>query len=232
MVRQKKRFQTRFQNEIEKSLKLSIESCYWYFDFDSPHNFGGKGGKRQKGGSFQTVSSLHRESLGRLMTNLKSTMPHFVRCIIPNEIKKPGYMEWNLVLHQLRCNGVLEGIRICRKGFPSRVIYDEWRQRYTLLAADAVPKGTFIDAKKACEKLLAKIPEIEPANYRFGHTKLFFKAGMIGALEDLRDDKINSILVALQTRMRYNQARPKFLEIRKERDAAKVRVTARSDQNY
>ena len=50
----------------------------------------GKGGKRQKGGSFQTVSALHRESLGRLMTNLRSTQPHFVRCIIPNEIKKPG----------------------------------------------------------------------------------------------------------------------------------------------
>ena len=50
---------------------------------------GGKG-KRQKGGSFQTVSALHRESLGRLMTNLRSTQPHFVRCIIPNEIKKPG----------------------------------------------------------------------------------------------------------------------------------------------
>ena len=47
-------------------------------------------GKRQKGGSFQTVSALHRESLGRLMTNLRSTQPHFVRCIIPNEIKKPG----------------------------------------------------------------------------------------------------------------------------------------------
>ena len=61
---------------------------------------GGKGGKRQKGGSFQTVSALHRESLGRLMTNLRSTQPHFVRCIIPNECKKPGYMEWNLVLHQ------------------------------------------------------------------------------------------------------------------------------------
>ena len=73
-------------------------------------------GKRQKGGSFQTVSSLHRESLMRLMTNLRATQPHFVRCIIPNEIKKPGYMDNNLVLHQLRCNGVLEGIRICRKG--------------------------------------------------------------------------------------------------------------------
>ena len=51
---------------------------------------GGGGKKRKKGGSFQTVSSLHRESLGRLMTNLKATDPHFVRCIIPNEIKKPG----------------------------------------------------------------------------------------------------------------------------------------------
>ena len=50
----------------------------------------GKGGKRQKGGSFQTVSMLHRESLNRLMSNLKATQPHFIRCIIPNEIKKPG----------------------------------------------------------------------------------------------------------------------------------------------
>ena len=226
---------------------------------------GGKGGKRQKGGSFQTVSGLHKESLNRLMTNLKATQPHFIRCIIPNEIKKPGYMEWNLVLHQLRCNGVLEGIRICRKGFPSRVIYDEWRQRYTLLNANAIPKGTFIDAKKACEKIIVGIPELVPDNYRFGHTKLFFKvslifrriqlrykssfsrnyfsvnrlsrrieffgqsvsailfkAGMIGMLEDLRDDKINNILTMLQTKMRCNMSRPKFLQIRRERDAALI----------
>ena len=57
---------------------------------DAAKKSSGKGGKRQKGGSFQTVSALHRESLGRLMTNLRSTQPHFVRCIIPNEIKKPG----------------------------------------------------------------------------------------------------------------------------------------------
>merc|ERR1711892_1013596 len=101
---------------------------------------GGKG-KRQKGGSFQTVSSLHRESLGRLMTNLRATQPHFVRCIIPNEIKKAGFMDNNLVLHQLRCNGVLEGIRICRKGFPSRVEYAEWKQRYAILNPNVIPKG-------------------------------------------------------------------------------------------
>ena len=76
---------------------------------DATSGGGGKKGKRQKGGSFQTVSNLHRESLNRLMTNLRSTQPHFVRCIIPNELKKPGFMDNNLVLHQLRCNGVLEG---------------------------------------------------------------------------------------------------------------------------
>ena len=34
---------------------------------------GGKKQKRQKGGSFQTVSALHRQSLNLLMTNLRST---------------------------------------------------------------------------------------------------------------------------------------------------------------
>ena len=64
------------------------------------------------------------------MTNLRSTHPHFVRCIIPNETKTPGAMENPLVMHQLRCNGVLEGIRICRKGFPNRIQYGDFKQRY------------------------------------------------------------------------------------------------------
>ncbi|CAI9565974.1 unnamed protein product, partial [Staurois parvus] len=82
---------------------------------------GGKSGSKKKGSSFQTVSALFRENLTKLMTNLKTTHPHFVRCLIPNETKTPGEMDNHLVIHQLRCNGVLEGIRICRKGFPSRV---------------------------------------------------------------------------------------------------------------
>ena len=63
------------------------------------------------------------------MVTLRGTNPHFVRCIIPNEMKKAGTIDAHLVLHQLRCNGVLEGIRICRKGFPNRLFYNEFRQR-------------------------------------------------------------------------------------------------------
>ena len=85
--------------------------------------------KRKKGTQFTTMAQLHKTSLGNLMTTLRNTVPHFVRCIIPNELKKPGLIDPHLVLHQLRCNGVLEGIRICRKGFPNRLIYQEFRQR-------------------------------------------------------------------------------------------------------
>ncbi len=63
------------------------------------------------------------------MDTLYSTTPHFIRCIIPNHAKKPGYLDDGVVLEQLRCNGVLEGIRITRKGFPNRLIYAEFLKR-------------------------------------------------------------------------------------------------------
>uniref|UniRef100_A0A8U7NUC2 Uncharacterized protein n=1 Tax=Corvus moneduloides TaxID=1196302 RepID=A0A8U7NUC2_CORMO len=155
----------------------------------------------KKGSSFQTVSALFRENLNKLMTNLRSTHPHFVRCIIPNETKTPGAMEHELVLHQLRCNGVLEGIRICRKGFPSRVLYADFKQRYKVLNASAIPEGQFIDSKKASEKLLGSI-DVDHTQYKFGHTKVFFKAGLIGLLEEMRDEKLAQLITRTQARCR------------------------------
>ena len=131
-------------------------------------------------------------------------------------------MDNNLVLHQLRCNGVLEGIRICRMGFPSRVDYSDWKNRYAILAPNAVPKGTFIEPKKACEKILAGITELDQDSYRCGHTKLFFKAGIIGTLEDLRDDTITKVLLRLQTFFRSKLARDKFVRVINERNGAIV----------
>ncbi|XP_014812460.1 PREDICTED: myosin heavy chain, skeletal muscle, adult [Calidris pugnax] len=179
---------------------------------------GGKKGGKKKGSSFQTVSALFRENLNKLMANLRSTHPHFVRCIIPNETKTPGAMEHELVLHQLRCNGVLEGIRICRKGFPSRVLYADFKQRYRVLNASAIPEGQFMDSKKASEKLLGSI-DVDHTQYRFGHTKVFFKAGLLGLLEEMRDDKLAEIITRTQARCRGFLMRVEYRRMVERRDS-------------
>ncbi|XP_035297143.1 myosin-2 isoform X5 [Cricetulus griseus] len=179
---------------------------------------GSKKGAKKKGSSFQTVSALFRENLNKLMTNLRSTHPHFVRCIIPNETKTPGAMEHELVLHQLRCNGVLEGIRICRKGFPSRILYADFKQRYKVLNASAIPEGQFIDSKKASEKLLGSI-DIDHTQYKFGHTKVFFKAGLLGLLEEMRDDKLAQLITRTQAMCRGFLARVEYQKMVERRES-------------
>uniref|UniRef100_A0A667ZY69 Myosin heavy chain 6 n=1 Tax=Myripristis murdjan TaxID=586833 RepID=A0A667ZY69_9TELE len=179
------------------------------------------GGGKKKGSSFQTVSALHRENLNKLMTNLRSTHPHFVRCLIPNETKTPGVMENPLVMHQLRCNGVLEGIRICRKGFPNRIQYGDFKQRYRILNPNSIPEGQFIDNKKAAEKLLGSL-DIDHEQYKLGHTKVFFKAGLLGVLEEMRDDRLALIITGIQARARGILARIEFQKIVERRDSLLV----------
>ncbi|NWR74142.1 MYH6 protein, partial [Centropus unirufus] len=183
---------------------------------------GGKGkGAKKKGSSFQTVSALHRENLNKLMANLKTTHPHFVRCLIPNERKEPGVMDNSLVMHQLRCNGVLEGIRICRKGFPNRVLYGDFRQRYRILNPAAIPEGQFIDSRKGAEKLLGSL-DIDHSQYKFGHTKVFFKAGLLGLLEEMRDERLSRIITRIQAQARGQLMRIEFKKILERRDALLV----------
>ncbi|CAL1296902.1 unnamed protein product [Larinioides sclopetarius] len=177
----------------------------------------GGGGGRKKGSGFQTVSGLYREQLNRLMASLHSTQPHFVRCIIPNELKQPGVIDAALVMHQLTCNGVLEGIRICRKGFPNRMIYPDFKQRYTILAASAVPKG-FVDAKKVAESVLEAI-QLDKNDYRLGNTKVFFRAGVLGRLEEMRDDRLAKIVTWLQAWIRWYLSKKEFKKLQEQRVA-------------
>merc|ERR1712183_285982 len=171
-----------------------------------------KAGKRQ-GAAFQTVSYRHKQSLHGLMDTLMATSPHFVRCIIPNENKAPGEVDGQLVLHQLRCNGVLEGIRICRKGFPSRMPFNDFKQRYQILAASAIPPG-FIDGKVACEKLIEAL-QLDENECRIGLTKVFFRAGIVGELEEMRDERLSKIIAQFQA---YCKAHLERVEFKKKKD--------------
>lgn len=165
-------------------------------------------GARTRKGMFRTVSHLYKEQLARLMDTLRNTNPNFVRCIIPNHEKRAGKIDASLVLDQLRCNGVLEGIRICRQGFPNRIPFQEFRQRYELLTPNVIPKG-FMDGKKACEKMIQAL-ELDSNLYRVGQSKIFFRAGVLAHLEEERDYKITDLIVNFQAFCRGFLARRNY----------------------
>ncbi|XP_030241552.1 myosin heavy chain, muscle isoform X35 [Drosophila navojoa] len=190
---------------------------------DHPGQSGGgeqaKGGRGKKGGGFATVSSAYKEQLNSLMTTLRSTQPHFVRCIIPNEMKQPGMVDAHLVMHQLTCNGVLEGIRICRKGFPNRMVYPDFKMRYMILApavmaAEKLPKN-------AATKCLEAVG-LDPDLYRIGNTKVFFRAGVLGQMEEFRDERLGKIMSWMQAWARGYLARKGFKKLQEQRVALKV----------
>merc|ERR1711970_1024359 len=123
-----------------------------------------------------TISAAHRESLMKLMTNLHSTHPHFVHCIIPN--------------------GGLEGIRICMLGLPNKVPHADFMSRYSIIA----PK-TFSDmagdAKGCASKALVEVG-LDADEFRCGHTKIMFRAGRLSKLEEIREGALTKIVLKMQ----------------------------------
>ncbi|WKX94491.1 hypothetical protein Q1695_011625 [Nippostrongylus brasiliensis] len=181
---------------------------------------GGGGKKKGKSGSFMTVSMMYRESLINLMNMLHKTHPHFIRCIIPNEKKASGVIDASLVLNQLTCNGVLEGIRICRKGFPNRTLHPDFVQRYAVLAAKEAKSNK--DPKVAAGAILQAMVNQKKLNeeqFRIGHTKVFFKAGVVAHIEDLRDEKLNEIFSGFQARIKYYNALIEFADRKRQLNA-------------
>merc|ERR1719431_245523 len=154
----------------------------------------GKKGKDTK--VFKTVSSAFRAQLEALLTTLNSTDPHFIRCIVPNNHKTPGLLDSALVMHQLTCNGVLEGIRICRRGFPNRTVYHDFVQRFIIIKPKQVHEVA--PDLKAGTKIILESIEAMNDKWRLGHTKVFFRAGAVGTVEEVRENSIKAILNYIQ----------------------------------
>ncbi|XP_055547307.1 myosin heavy chain, muscle isoform X22 [Wyeomyia smithii] len=185
----------------------------------APDAGGGKGGRGKKGAGFATVSSSYKEQLNNLMTTLKSTQPHFVRCIIPNELKQTGLIDAHLVMHQLTCNGVLEGIRICRKGFPNRMMYPDFKLRYKILNPKEADQQK--DPKKCADCILTAVG-LDSEMYRLGNTKVFFRAGVLGQMEEFRDERLSKIMSWMQSWCRGYLARKEFKKMQEQRVALEV----------
>merc|ERR1719328_797823 len=144
------------------------------------------------------------------MTTLYKTEPHFIRCVVPNTHKIPGGVESGLVMHQYQCNGVLAGIAICRAGFPNKLPYPEFKSRYNIIAAKAVARAK---NDKAAAGAVMDVVKLDKEKFRLGHTKVFFRAGILGKMEEVREDKIGSVLSWLQSGARGKASRMQFKKL-------------------
>jgi len=182
---------------------------------------------RKKKGGGKTVSSYFKGQLDDLMTTLYKTEPHFIRCVVPNTHKIPGGVEPGLIMHQYQCNGVLAGIAICRKGFPNKMFYPEFKSRYNLLAAAAVAKAK--NDKGAAGAVMDAI-KLDKEKFRLGHTKVFFRAGILGFMEEVREDRIGQVLAWLQAGARGKASRMQFKKLQDQKLA--LYCCQRTIRNY
>lgn len=158
---------------------------------------------------FSSVASRFKQQLQALMETLSCTEPHYVRCVKPNSLNRPQIFGNQSVLHQLRCGGVLEAVRISLAGYPTRRTYSEFVHRFGLLAPE-LSDGSY-DEKILTDRLLQKL-KLE--NYQLGRSKVFLRTGQIAALDSQRAEVLDNASKLIQSRFRAFNARKGFILIR------------------
>ncbi|KAL1834519.1 hypothetical protein ACET3Z_004170 [Daucus carota] len=155
---------------------------------------------------FSSVASRFKQQLQALMETLSATEPHYIRCVKPNSLNRPQKFENQSILHQLRCGGVLEAVRISLAGYPTRKTYNEFVDRFGLLAME-IMEGCY-DEKSMTEKILKKL-KLE--NFQLGKTKVFLRAGQIGILDSQRAEVLDVAAKRIQGRLKTFIKRREFI---------------------
>ncbi|KAI1827544.1 P-loop containing nucleoside triphosphate hydrolase protein [Xylaria intraflava] len=162
-----------------------------------------------------TLGGIFRSSLIELMTTIGNTNVHYIRCIKPNEAKESWKFEGPMVLSQLRACGVLETIRISCAGYPGRWTYEEFALRYYLL----IPSSRWqTEIRQLVKEILAQalgsLTGTGSDTYQLGLTKIFFRAGMLAHLENLRQSRMSEAAILIQKNLKAKYYRRKYLEAR------------------
>ncbi|RXH73031.1 hypothetical protein DVH24_012715 [Malus domestica] len=166
---------------------------------------------------FSSVATRFKQQLQALMETLNSTEPHYIRCVKPNSLNQPQKFENLSILHQLRCGGVLEAVRISLAGYPTRRTYAEFIDRFGLLASQFIdgryeaydPVGWYshdIIAHREFDKVVLSL--------KLGRTKVFLRAGQIGILDFRRAEVLDNAAKLIQCQLRTFVARKDFVSKR------------------
>ncbi|XP_073336206.1 myosin VIIAa isoform X1 [Pagrus major] len=161
-----------------------------------------------------TLSSQFKRSLELLMRTLSVCQPFFVRCIKPNEYKKPMLFDRELCVRQLRYSGMMETIRIRRAGYPIRYTFVEFVDRYRVLMPGVKPAYKQEDLRGTCQRIAEAVLGRDD-DWQMGKTKIFLKDHHDMLLEIERDKAITDKVILIQKVVRGFKDRSNFLKLRK-----------------
>ncbi|KAJ4913431.1 Myosin-14 [Raphanus sativus] len=163
-----------------------------------------------KKSKFSSIGTRFKQQLMTLLETLSTTEPHYIRCVKPNNLLKPLIFENQNVLQQLRCGGVMEAIRISCAGFPTRKHFEEFLERFSVLAPEVSDNSS--DDVAGCKKLLEKVG-LE--GYQIGKTKVFLRAGQMADLDARRNEVLGRAATSIQRKFRSYLFRKNLMMLRK-----------------
>ncbi|XP_029767132.1 unconventional myosin-XV [Terrapene carolina triunguis] len=159
-----------------------------------------------------TVAAKFQQSLLDLVEKMERCNPFFVRCLKPNNKKEPAVFEADIVSSQLRYSGILETIRIRKEGFPVRIPFQIFIDRYRCLVdirPGITPDGV------SCVEVLKKLCAVSPTMYCIGVSKLFMKEHLYQLLESKRDRALHRAALTLQHYARAFFIKKRFRSLRR-----------------
>ena len=171
----------------------------------------------------QTVGTQFRAALQQLINTLLESTPHYIRCLKPNNEKKPRFRDEALLRHQIRYLGLLENIRVRRAGFANRQPYTVFLRRYKMTASATWPlwSGSAEEGTRA----IVKEHGIDDEEVRFGKTQIFIRnPHTLFHFENARNEGIQRLASKLQSLVRGFIVR---LRLRRNRAAIKVQTQFR-----
>uniref|UniRef100_A0AAR2KDI6 Myosin VIIAb n=1 Tax=Pygocentrus nattereri TaxID=42514 RepID=A0AAR2KDI6_PYGNA len=160
-----------------------------------------------------TLSSQFKRSLELLMQTLSVCQPFFVRCIKPNELKKPMLFDRGLCVRQLRYSGMMETIRIRRAGYPIRYTFAEFVDRYRVLMPGVKP-AHLQNLRGTCQRIVTSVLGRND-DWQIGKSKIFFKDHHDMQLEIERDKTITNKVILIQKAVRGMKDRANFLKAKR-----------------
>uniref|UniRef100_A0A672NUR4 Osteoclast-stimulating factor 1 n=1 Tax=Sinocyclocheilus grahami TaxID=75366 RepID=A0A672NUR4_SINGR len=169
----------------------------------------------EKKGRPTTAGSKIKKQANDLVSTLMKCTPHYIRCIKPNETKKPKDWEESRVKHQVEYLGLKENIRVRRAGYAYRRVFRKFLNRYAILTKESWPTWRG-DERQGVLHLLRSV-NMDQDQYQLGHTKIFIKAPeSLFLLEETRERKFDGYARAIQTAWRKYCARKKYVQMREE----------------